>query len=145
MSAAGGYDGAMTHDAAPPAGFAHHDAGPFLEHAGPVFRRAEDGALGLRIGERHLNSGGSAHGGLLTSVVDSAMGLAVRTEADGTPAVTVSLTTDFLGPAGPGDWIQTSTKVERVGGTLAFVDCSLRAGDREVVRGRAVFALLDGG
>ena len=28
-------------------------------------------------------------------------------------------------------------------GTLAFVDCSLRVGEKEVVRGRAVFAVLD--
>jgi hypothetical protein len=32
--------------------------------------------------------------------------------------------------------------VERLGGTLAFVDCSVRNGEKEIVRGRAVFAVL---
>jgi acyl-coenzyme A thioesterase PaaI-like protein len=33
--------------------------------------------------------------------------------------------------------------VERLGGTLAFVDCSVKKEDgREIVRGRAVFAVL---
>jgi len=39
--------------------------------------------------------------------------------------------------------VQATTKVERLGGRLAFVDCSLRVADREVVRARAVFTLLD--
>ena len=39
--------------------------------------------------------------------------------------------------------LESPTHVERLGGTLAFVDCSLCVGDREIVRGRAVFAVLD--
>jgi acyl-coenzyme A thioesterase PaaI-like protein len=53
----------------------------------------------------------------------------------------VSLTVDFLKPAKPGDWIESRTSVDRVGGTLAFADCSIRAGDREVVRARAVWVV----
>jgi acyl-coenzyme A thioesterase PaaI-like protein len=56
--------------------------------------------------------------------------------------VTVSLTTDFLGPARVGDWLEAHTKVERIGGKLAFADCSLTVDGAEVVRGRAVFAML---
>lgn len=31
--------------------------------------------------------------------------------------------------------------MDRVGGTLAFADCSLRVGDREIVRARAVWVV----
>jgi acyl-coenzyme A thioesterase PaaI-like protein len=55
----------------------------------------------------------------------------------------VSLTTDFLGPVNVGDWVEAHTEVERLGGKLAFADCSLKVEDREAVRARAVFALLD--
>jgi len=126
-----------------PAGFTHHEAGPFLDHVGPLYSDDRDGRIGLRVGAQHLNRGGTAHGGLLATLVDTAMGTAVRAQADGDAAATVSLTTDYLGPAKEGDWVQATTEVERLGGRLAFVDCSLRVEDREVVRARAVFTLLD--
>ena len=132
----------MPDDTAPD-GFNEIDAGPFLDHVGPVLASPGGDVLALRVGPRHLNQGGSAHGGLLASLVDSAMGRAVRAESGTDAVATVSLTTDFLGPVKEGELIEARTKVERTGGNLAFVDCSLRAGDREVVRGRAVFALLD--
>jgi hypothetical protein len=39
--------------------------------------------------------------------------------------------------------VEARTEVERLGGTLAFADCSLTVEGREIVRGRAVFAVLD--
>ena len=55
----------------------------------------------------------------------------------------MSLTVDFLKPAKPGDWIESRTSVDRVGGTLAFADCSLAVEGREVVRARAVWVVAD--
>jgi uncharacterized protein (TIGR00369 family) len=115
--------------------------GAFVQHVGPLLGR--DGVVGLRIDERHLNSFGKAQGGLLATLVDFAIGHAVRRASDdGIAAATVSLTTDFLGAVGAGDWVTAHTRIERLGGRLAFVDCSVRCDEREVVRGRAVFAVL---
>jgi uncharacterized protein (TIGR00369 family) len=120
------------------------DAGPFLEHVGPVL--ADGDVVGLRIEARHLNRSGMAQGGLLATVVDFALGRAIRASAeDGRRAATVSLTTDFLGAAREGDFVEARTEVERLGGTLAFADCSLTVDGREIVRGRAVFAVLTDG
>jgi uncharacterized protein (TIGR00369 family) len=118
------------------------DAGPFLAHVGPVL---EDGdVVGLRVEARHLNQSGMAQGGLLATVVDFALGRAIRASADdGQRAATVSLTTDFLGAAREGDFVEARAKIERLGGTLAFADCSLTVDGREIVRGRAVFAVLE--
>jgi acyl-coenzyme A thioesterase 13 len=118
------------------------DPGPFLEHVGPVL---EDGdVLGLRVEAQHLNASGMAQGGLLATLVDFAMGRAIRASTEeGRRAATVSLTTDFLGAANEGDFVCARTEVERLGGTLAFADCSLTVEGREIVRGRAVFAVLD--
>jgi len=55
---------------------------------------------------------------------------------------TVSLTTDYLGPAKEGDWLESTTRVERVAERMAFADCSLRVDGREIVRARAVFAAV---
>jgi acyl-coenzyme A thioesterase 13 len=118
------------------------DPGPFLEHVGPLLEDGE--AVGLRVEGRHLNSSGTAQGGLLATLVDFAMGRAIRASADDDRrAATVSLTTDYLGAAKAGDFVQARTEVERLGGTLAFADCSLTVEGREIVRGRAVFAVLD--
>ncbi len=127
-----------------PDGFAPYEPqGPFLEHVGPVLAR-DDGepVFGLRVEERHTNHRGTIQGGLLSTFADFALGRAIEADADdGKDRATVSLTIDFLRPAGPGDWIETRTRVERVGGTLAFADCSLTVERREIVRARAVWVV----
>lgn len=125
-----------------PDGFsALDDPGAFLDHVGPLFERA-DGVLGVRADDRHLNLGGSVMGGFLATIVDAALGRAVRRDAEGdAKTATVSLTVDYLKPGPAGAWLEAHTQVERLGGSLAFADCSVRADGEEVVRARAVFAV----
>jgi acyl-coenzyme A thioesterase 13 len=133
----------------PPTGFtAIDDPGPFLAHVGPLYIREEDDAgpvIGLRAAEEHANAAGAVQGGLLATLCDTACGHAIRARADDAidGAVTISLTTDYLAPAHPGAWLEARTKVEKLGGRLAFADCSVTADGREVVRARAVFSVLD--
>ncbi len=126
-----------------PAGFTRFEnQGPFIEHVGPVFVREGDGelVLGLRTDQRHANHRGAVQGGLLSTFADFALGRAIEADADDDrDRATVSLTVDFLKPAAPGDWIESRTRVDRVGGTLAFADCSLTVEGREIVRARAVW------
>ncbi len=117
------------------------NAGPYLDHVGPLLRRS-DGVIGLKIEERHLNAAGSAHGGLLASIADHAIGRAVNEALEDAGAVTVSLTTDYLGAVSEGDFVQAHTHVDRLGGSLAFADCTITVKDEDVVRARAVFAVL---
>jgi uncharacterized protein (TIGR00369 family) len=129
-----------------PEGFdPYPEQGPFLEHIGPIHVRTGDGdglVLGLRAEERHTNHRGTIQGGLLSTFADFALGRAIEADAaDGRDRATVSLTVDFLKPANPGDWIESRTRVDRVGGTLAFADCTLTVGEREVVRARAVWVV----
>jgi uncharacterized protein (TIGR00369 family) len=131
----------------PPAGFEPHAGqGPFLEHVGPVHVRDGEGGrpvFGLRAEERHANQRGTIQGGLLSSFADFALGRAIEADADDDrDRATVSLTVDFLKPVEPGDWIEATSRAERVGGTLAFADCSLSVDGAEVLRARAVFAVV---
>ena len=123
------------------------EQGPFLEHVGPVHVAKGPGGqqvFGLRAEERHTNHRGTLQGGLLSSFADFALGRAIEADADdGRDRATVSLTVDFLKPAKPGDWIESRTRVERVGGTLAFADASLTVEGREIVRSRAVWVVVD--
>ena len=118
------------------------DAGPFLDHAGPLLRRDSDGAIGLEIERRHLNAAGKAHGGLLASIADHAIGRAVNEALENAGAVTVSLTTDYLGAVDEGDFVEARTNVDRLGGSLAFADCAITVDGKDVVRARAVFAVI---
>src|SRR2546423_9335896 len=128
-----------------PDGFAPYEGqGPYLEHIGPIqVRSDEDGLVwGLRADDRHTNHRGTVQGGLPSTFADFVLGRAIEADAhDGKQRATVSLTVDFLGPAEPGDWIESRTRVERVGGTLAFADCALTVEGREIVRARAVWAV----
>lgn len=127
-----------------PDGFARYERqGPFLEHIGPVLVREEGDQLvfGVRAEAHHANHRGTVQGGFLATFADFALGRAIERDADDDKErATVSLTVDFLKPANPGDWIESRTRVDRVGGTLSFADCSLRVGEREIVRARAVYA-----
>ena len=133
----------------PPAGFtAIEDPGPFLLHVGPLYLRDDENGgpvLGMRATDTHANAAGAIQGGLLATLCDTACGHAIRARADDdiSAAVTISLTTDYLAPAKPGAWLEARTKVEKLGGRLAFADCSVTADGREVVRARAVFSVLD--
>ena len=128
-----------------PDGFAPFpNQGPFLEAVGPVHVREEGDelVLGLRAEARHANHRGTVQGGLLSTLADFALGRAIEADADdGKDRATVSLTVDFLKPAKPGAWIESRTRVDRVGGTLAFADCSLTVDGREIVRSRAVWVV----
>ena len=129
---------------APPEFAPYEQAGPFVRHVGPVHRREHGDELvfGLRADERHANRRGTVQGGLLSTFADFALSRAIEADArDDKNRATVSLTVDFLKPAKPGDWIESRTRVDRVGGRLAFADCSLTVEGREIVRARAVFVV----
>src|SRR3954466_909510 len=128
-----------------PHGFVPYpNQGPYLEYVGPGHGREGDGelVLGVQTEERHANHRGTIQGGLLSTFADFALGRAIEADADdGKGLAAVSLSVDFLKPAKPGDWIESRPRVDRVGGTLAFADCSLTVDDREIVRARAVWVV----
>ena len=65
-------------DPNPPPGFEPlFRTSPFLETVGPLFYRRDPErglVIGLRIAEKHANARGFAHGGLLVTLADIALG-----------------------------------------------------------------------
>lgn len=134
-----------------PTGYLPHSRrSPLTDPWEPLFARetADAMQLALQIREAHCNSRGFAHGGLISSLADNAMGWsAVRqarqrqaTEAAG--AVTVALTVDFIDSAQVGDCIEFHPEVLKVGRTLAFADCRVVCGERLLARASASFRML---
>ena len=120
--------------------------GGFLRSLGPwYYRRDAKGqmVLAIRIDDRHTNTRHIAHGGFLVTMLDTALGIVVSSSREpAQPIVTVSLTTNFVASASPGDWVEAPVDIDRIGGRLAYASCTLVAGDRTIMTGSGVFALM---
>ena len=116
---------------------------PFNDMVGPFYerRRGKEVSLGLRIEERHTNSRGICHGGLLATMADLALGYAMLATGAHSSFVTVSLSLDFAGSAKPGDWVESEVEVHKTGSRLAFANCYLLANGVRIVRASAIFAM----
>ena len=120
--------------------------GGYLVSLGPWYYRRDDKnqiVLAIRVEDRHTNIRHIAHGGFLVTMVDTALGIVVSSSREPPqPIVTVSLTTNFITSAEPGDWVEAYVDIDRMGGRLAYASCTLRVGDRCVMTGTGVFALM---
>jgi len=122
----------MTEEFQAPEGFLPmRPFGRFHDLVGPLYwaRRAENIVVGLRVEDRHANASGSAQGGMLLTLVDTAFTLAAGCAAPkGQYAVTQGLTADFLAPARAGDWVEAEVEVLRAGRSTITLDCRVRSG-----------------
>jgi acyl-coenzyme A thioesterase PaaI-like protein len=129
----------------PPPGFEPlFRTSPFLDTVGPLFCRRDPQrglVIGLRIAAKHTNARGIAHGGLLLTLADIALGYHTAFSQN-PPAglITASLTADFAGSAKAGDWIEAHVDIQKIGGRLAFANAFLTVEDERIVRASAVFA-----
>jgi len=88
----------------------------FAGLVGPFYARREGRqlSLGLRIEQRHLNSRGTCHGGLLATLADIALGYAcVVASEDGRSKnfVTIDLSVEYMASTQAGDWLYSDVKV----------------------------------
>jgi acyl-coenzyme A thioesterase 13 len=116
---------------------------PFNALVGPLYekREGETVSIGLAIDQKHTNSRGVCHGGVLATLADLALGYAMLARSgDKGSFVTAHLAVDYAGAARKGDWVESSVEIQRVGARLAFANCYLVAGGRPIVRASAIFA-----
>jgi uncharacterized protein (TIGR00369 family) len=117
--------------------------GPFLNSLGPLYAKGSgrEMSIAIRVEQQHLNTRGVAHGGMLLTFADSALGIAIAVSQDPPqPMVTVSLTADFADPAREGDWLEARVDIQKLGRKIAFASCHLWIGDRRILRASGVFA-----
>jgi uncharacterized protein (TIGR00369 family) len=120
---------------------------PFNELVGPFYARQQGDAisLGVRIEERHCNSRGICHGGLLATLADVALGYACVMAGGAERAgsfVTTNLSIDYLAPALVGDWVQSDVQVLNPGSRTATANGFLVANGNPVVRASATFRMM---
>ncbi len=118
--------------------------GGFAERLGAQTQTAEDGGarLSFEAKEEHLNQGGTLHGGVLATLVDTAMGQAVRsTTGEGEIPATSQLTVTYLRPGKPGP-IEVSATVRTRGEHLTVCEADVEQDGKALVHAVATFALL---
>lgn len=109
----------------------------FIETNGPLYGRVDNGrfSLGIRVEDRHCNTNGICHGGMLTFLADLTQALGIFMQADAPRFLpTISLQTDFIAPAPMGSWVEGRAKVLRTTRSLIFSQGLLTADDTLVAR-----------
>ncbi|MFO6446157.1 PaaI family thioesterase [Erythrobacter sp. NE805] len=128
----------------PPGWEPHFRKSPVTDPWEPLFARAEGEAfsLGLRIAAAHCNARGLLHGGVISALADNAMGLACVLGMEGTSALTVSLSVDFLSVGRIGQWLEVRAVPAKLGRSLAFADARISADGALVAKAAATFKVI---
>ena len=117
---------------------------PFNALVGPLYRRRDERgiSIGVRLEEKHTNSRGTCHGGMLATLADLALGyaLAGHGERSAGSFFTVQLSIDYASPAKAGEWVESEVEIQQAGTRLAFANCYLVASGRRIARASAIFA-----
>src|SRR4051794_1487159 len=119
-------------------------AASFVDRLGAYGRTADDGTARVELDatEEHLNDAGTVHGGVLATLVDTAMGQAVRslTGDDDVPA-TSQLTVTYLRAGKPGR-LEVVGRVSKQGEHLTVCEADVEQEGRTLVHAVATFAVL---
>ncbi len=115
----------------------------FSRTVGPWYRQQDVDyvQLAFHADERHINSLGIIHGGMMSSFVDTVLGQAHR-KVSGRPAVTTRMTIDFIDAARFGDLVEGRGEVTRVTRNLAFVRATVWTGKRTLLSASGVFSFV---
>jgi uncharacterized protein (TIGR00369 family) len=111
--------------------------GGFRELVGIELSEAEEGraVVRMRPEDRHLNPGGTVHGGAISTLVDVAMAEALNTTLDeeAERPVTVEMKLNYMAPGKPGV-IAASARVRKGGKKITVVEAEVvQEEDEEVV------------
>ena len=119
-------------------------SGGFAEVLGVREQEAGDGRarLELEATDRHLNPAGTVHGGVLATLVDTAMGSAVRSSTgDEDVPATSQLTVTYLRPGKPGT-VMVTAEVRKQGEHLTVCEADVEQDGRALAHAVATFAVL---
>jgi uncharacterized protein (TIGR00369 family) len=129
---------------APPPGYVLQPGrGAFTAHNGPFFHRptAEGAAQAFLAQDRHCNSLGLIHGGMISAFLDGLLASAAARASEATP-VTIHLSIDFLDMGRAGDWVMGEARVTRTTRDIAFVEGRAHVRERDLARVSALFKLM---
>lgn len=102
------------------------------------------GRATLRADERHLNAGGTVHGGCLATLIDVAMGMAVRTTTDDEERpVTVELKVNYL-EAGREGLLVATAELRKRGKRFTVIEAEVTQDDEVVALANGTYTTVGG-
>jgi uncharacterized protein (TIGR00369 family) len=118
---------------------------PFGNHLGIELISTGDGkaVCAVQLKPFHLNNGGRVHGGVLTSLADTAAGVAVRSKRpDGKLSATTDLSIAFIRPP-TGDRLLATAEVIHAGKRLFRTEISIHCDEKLIAKTSATFMIVD--
>lgn len=119
--------------------------GGFNLFAGPFYRLPDEGEVrrfAFVALDKHMNSAGSVHGGLLMTFADIAMSRTSRLATGAKSCSTVAISCDFAGPGRLGDVIDIRVRVTKKTRTLVFLAGEIAAGERALMTATGLWKIL---
>lgn len=115
---------------------------PFHTLLGLEIQILESGhsVLVLPLNHSHMNYRDITHGGVLMTLCDSAMGMAVRSL--GRPSVTLEMNISFLDMTQEGEELVAEGRVLRKGSSIHVCEAEVRKENRLVAKARGTFYIL---
>jgi uncharacterized protein (TIGR00369 family) len=107
---------------------------------GDIYLRESDGVMALSITQAHANMHAMAHGGLLATLADCALGSTVAGQLQ-TSVVTVQMSLEYMNAVRVGDWLEAHVQIDKQGKRLIYAGCVLKVEARVMLRASAVFAV----
>ena len=108
---------------------------PFIAHLGLVTEALGEGSarLWMPLPKHFTNSLGTAHGGVIMSLLDVALCTAARTlHPESVGVVTIDMSTSFIG-GGKGDRLLAEARVLKDGRSMTFVEAEAKNADGSLV------------
>ena len=126
---------------------------PFTAYVGAVAEHVSEGyvRLSLITGPQHADSAGRVHTGVLTTVMDSVIGIGLGRLRDADarqrlgPHATIDMSTSFYAYAAPGDEIVCEGRVTHLSEAVAFgeADARRRSDGELLAKARLTFAISE--
>ena len=115
-----------------------HDLGPFARLIGYQVTdwNQNRATVALEVDERHMNRSGVLHGGVIAILIDTACGHAGTyrpVPAEPRRALTLSLTTEFIGPVPLGARLVAQARRTGGGRRIYFATCEVHDQDGHLV------------
>lgn len=97
----------------------------------------------LQLKDHHLNTGGRVHGGVLTSLADTAAGVAVRSvRPEGKLSATTDLSISFIRPP-QGELLEAEAIIIHAGKRLFRAEIAIFSDSKLVAKTNATFMIVD--
>ena len=119
-------------------------SGGFGQHIGPFFEKQnmEGTFRALMVDERHLNSEGKVHAGVLLGFIDYVIYRAIGDEISHDVGFsTVNLNTSFIAEAMPGDRVMGKGKIIKRTDTVIFAEGELYNQQRQLLTASGVWSI----